>query len=44
VSIVWKALVMDFPLIVNWLVWKVGNGAKEIPGQEAEMDLDYQGR
>jgi hypothetical protein len=28
VSIPWKTIVLAFPLIGNWLVWKVGNGEK----------------
>jgi hypothetical protein len=25
-STMWKALVLSFPFIVQWLAWKVGNG------------------
>ena len=28
VSICWKAIVLAFPLLGNWLVWKVGNGER----------------
>jgi hypothetical protein len=27
-SIIWKVVVMAFPLIGNWLVWKIGRGNK----------------
>jgi hypothetical protein len=27
-SIIWKAIVSAFPLIGNWLVWKIGKGDK----------------
>lgn len=28
ISIVWKAIVLAFPLVGKWLVWKVGKGNK----------------
>jgi len=33
-SIVWKALVDDFPLVGNWIVWRIGNRTKVRLGED----------
>ena len=32
-SIRWKTLVLAFPLVGNWSMWKIGNGKRDIIGE-----------
>jgi len=34
VSIIWKAIVLVFPLIGRWLVWKAGKGNRVRLGED----------
>jgi hypothetical protein len=34
ISNVWKPLVQSFPLLGNWLVWRIGNGVKARIGED----------
>jgi hypothetical protein len=45
-SIVWKDLVEAFPLVGEWVVWKIGDrkkgsGWERTPGWEQEIPLDF---
>lgn len=33
-SIIWKVVVFAFPLIKDWLVWKVGDGTRMRLGED----------
>jgi hypothetical protein len=41
-SVIWKATVNAFPLIGNWLIWKVGNGVDIIIGKDPW--IEFQGK
>lgn len=36
----WKALVLAFPLLRNWMVWKIGNGKSTSLGVDPQIDVD----
>ena len=38
--VVWKAMVLDFPVVGKWLVWKVGYGSKVKLGEDPWTSSD----